>query len=131
HTAASCYASCDRSPLTGVLYLFADDYNSFPFFGSVLSHLEPRRRETPIHVALPHVMYNVVMLPGQNAGFLGAAHNPFQVTRDPNGEAFRLDELELPDNLPLARLEDRRSLLSIVDGQLRRGDWRAHRQTTT
>src|SRR5262245_36260231 len=131
HNSAAVESLCGRTPLRGDLELLADDPNSFPCYGASLSYLTRERREMPVHVALPHVMYNVVTLPGQNAGFLGAAHNPFQVTRDPNRDDFRLDELELPANLPLARMEDRRSLLSVVDGQLRRGDWRAHRQTTT
>jgi hypothetical protein len=127
HNAAAVDALCGRSPLKGDLELLADDINSFPCYGSVLSHLEPGRRETPIHVALPHVMYNVVVLPGQNAGFLGAAHNPFQVTRDPNRDDFHVDELYLPADLPMNRLDDRRSLLSIVEKQSRRAERSAAR----
>jgi hypothetical protein len=68
------------------------------------------------------VMHNVVELPGQNAGFLGASYNPFQVTRDPNEPSFHIDELELPADLPLARLTDRRSLLSRIDTRSRQAD---------
>jgi hypothetical protein len=67
-------------------------------------------------------MHNVVVLPGQTAGYLGAAHQPFQLTRDPNAPDFRVDELELPAGLPLARLEDRRSLLALVDRQTARSE---------
>lgn len=119
HNSAAVESLCGRTPVKGDLELLADDGNSFPCYGAVLSHLEQRRREIPTHVALPHVMYNVVVLPGQTAGFLGAAHNAFQVTRDPNDPGFRVDELELPGELPLARLEDRRSLLACVDAHAR------------
>jgi hypothetical protein len=65
-------------------------------------------------------MYNVVKLPGQMAGFLGSAHEPLQVARDPNAADFHLDELELPGDVTLDRLGHRESLLRLIDGQLRR-----------
>ncbi len=129
HNAAAVESLCGRTPLKGDLELLADDPNSFPCYGACLSYLTPGRRELPVHVALPHVMHNVVTLPGQNAGFLGAAYNPFQVARDPNDPGFRVDELELPADLPLARLEDRKSLLTVVEDQIRRGDRQAGRKT--
>jgi hypothetical protein len=128
HNAAAVESLCGRAPLKGDLELLADDPNSFPCYGSALSSLTPGRRTVPAHVALPHVMYNVVQLPGQTAGFLGAAHNPFQVIRDPNEPDFRVGELELPAELPLARLEDRRSLLSVIEAQTARADRHAARK---
>lgn len=119
HNSAAVESLCGRTPLRGDLELLANDPNSFPCYGSALSFLGPRSPDMPTHVALPHVMHNVVELPGQNAGFLGAAHNPFQVTRDPSAPDFGVGELELPADLSLARLEDRRSLLSLVDAQTR------------
>jgi Protein of unknown function (DUF1501) len=103
--------------LRGDLELLADDANSFPCYGAIVSHQRPNPRDVPPHVALPHVMYNVVKLPGQTAGYLGAAYNPFHVTGDPNVSHFRVAELELPANLSPDRLEDRRSLLSALDRQ--------------
>jgi hypothetical protein len=131
HNSAAVEALCGRTPLKGDLELLADDGNSFPCYGASLSHLTPASRDVPIHVALPHVMYNVVVLPGQTAGFLGAAANPFQVTRDPNGPDFRVDELQLPADLPLARLDDRRSLLSLVEAQGVRAERRARQRPMT
>jgi hypothetical protein len=115
HNSAAVEALCGRTPLRGDLELLSDDRDSFPCYGAGLSYLTPAGRATPMHVALPHVMYNIVTLPGQNAGFLGAAHNPLQVTRDPNDPAFRVDDLNLPADLPLPRLQQRRSLLSRID----------------
>jgi hypothetical protein len=122
HNSAAVETFCGRTPLKGDLELLADDPNSFPNYGSILSALTKQRGEVPIHVALPHVLYNVVVLPGQTAGFLGAAHNHFQVTRDPSQANFGIDELALPAEVPLARLDDRKSLLSLVDSQLRQAD---------
>ena len=96
HNSAAVEALCGRTPLKGDLELLADDPNSFPCYGSVLSYLTRGHREVPAHVALPHVMYNVVVLPGQNAGFLGAAANPFQVTGDPNDAHFAPESWNCP-----------------------------------
>ncbi|HLJ97039.1 MAG TPA: DUF1501 domain-containing protein [Gemmataceae bacterium] len=122
HNSAAVEALCGRTPLRGDLELLADDPNSFPCYGSTLSFLRPGQREIPAHVALPHVMHNVVVLPGQTAGFLGAAYNPFQITKDPNEAHFNVAELELPSDLSLARLEDRRTLLSLIDAQTNRAE---------
>ena len=43
---------------------------------------------------------------------LGSAHEPLQVNRDPNAADFHLGELDLPETLSPARLEDRRALFS-------------------
>src|SRR5262249_61628590 len=88
HNSAAVEALCGRTPLRGDLELLADDPNAFPCYGSVLNHQLPRQLAVPTHVALPHVMYNVVTLPGQSAGYLGAAANPFQITHDPNNPSF-------------------------------------------
>src|SRR5437016_3864929 len=82
----------------------------------------PRLRDVPSHIALPHVMYNVVKLPGQSAGYLGSAFDPLQISRDPNDPRFRVDELNLPADLPLARLESRQSLLAMIDRQMARAE---------
>ena len=131
HNAAAVEALCGRTPLKGDLELLADDANSFPCYGAAVSHLTAAPADVPAHVALPHVMYNVVVLPGQTAGFLGAAANPFQVTRDPNAAGFSAGELILPADLPLARLEERRSLLRLVDAQRVRAERRAERAPLT
>ena len=120
HNSAAVEALCGRTPERGDLELLATDPNSFPTYGAVLSHQAPGRRDIPVHVSLPHVMYNVVELPGQTAGFLGAAHDAFRVTRDPNEPGFQAGALELPADLSPGRLNDRQSLLSLVDSQVRK-----------
>jgi hypothetical protein len=116
HNSAAVEALCGRTPLRGDLELLANDPTTdFPCYGSALSRLSPGDGRTPVHVALPHVMHNVVMLPGQTAGFLGATYEPFQVTRDPSDPNFRVSELSLPAELSTSALSDRRKLLSVVD----------------
>jgi len=117
HNAAAVEAMCGRTPLRGDLELLDDDALSFPAYGAVLSYLMP---DSPIglpHVALPHVMYNVVQLPGQTAGFLGAAYERFQITSDPNAPQFDVSTLKLPVDVSSARLKVRNQLLSVIDRQ--------------
>src|SRR4051794_17618001 len=122
HNAAAFAALSGRSPAKGDLELLANDRNDPPCLGSVLSHALPGRHDLPTFVALPHVMYNVVKLPGQVAGFLGSAHDPFQIAADPNTPGFCLDGLDLPGDVSLGRLDRRESLLRRVDDPLRRGE---------
>ncbi len=122
HNAAAFTALCGRNPLKGDLELLGNDRNDPPCYGAMLSATLPERRGLPTFVAVPHVMYNVVQLPGQVAGFLGSSHNPFQVSADPSSPNFHFDEFELPADLPLDRLDHRAALLRMLDGQRRRID---------
>jgi hypothetical protein len=121
HNSAAVEALCGRTPLKGDLELLANDPTTdFPCYGSALTFLQGAVPQggAPPHVALPHVMYNVVQLPGQTAGFLGAAYEPLQVTRDPNAPDFRVSEIELPAGVTLAEMENRQALLARVNAQL-------------
>jgi hypothetical protein len=120
HNAAAFTALCGRDPLKGDLELLSNDRNDPPCYGAILSATMRERPGLPTYVALPHVMYNVVQLPGQVAGFLGSAHGPFQVNADPSAPDFQMGELELPGDLSLERLEHRASLLSSLDHQRHR-----------
>jgi hypothetical protein len=122
HNAAAFTALCGRNPLKGGLELLGNDRNDPPCLGSVLNASLPEIKGLPTFVALLHVMYNVVQLPGQIAGFLGSSHNPFQVSADPSAADFHLGELELPGEVSLARLDHRATLLQMLDRQLSRQD---------
>ncbi len=119
HNSAAVEALCGRTPLKGDLELLSNDPTSdFPCYGSATTYLKGRTPEVPPHVALPHVMYNVVKLPGQTAGFLGPAYEPFQVQSDPNSPDFRVSEIQLPAGLTLDELENRQALLSHVNARM-------------
>ena len=122
HNAAAFATLCGRHPAKGDLELLGNNANDPPCLGSVLSHELPARPGLPTFVALPHVMYNVVQLPGQVAGFLGSMHDPFQVTTRPERRRLPLGELELPGDVSLDRLDHRASLLRLIDAQVRRHD---------
>ena len=115
HNSAAVEALCGRTPLGGDLELLADDSLSFPCFGSSLAYADPSAGVLPA-VALPHVMYNVVRLPGQTAGFLGAQYAPFQVESEPNSDAFSPGELDPHRLLGPDRLLRRRDLLARSGG---------------
>lgn len=111
HNSAAVEALCGRTPLRGDLELLADDELSFPCYGSALGYLW-HKQDIPLPaVALPHVMYNVVRLPGQDSGLLGAAYNPLQIEGNPNASDFRVSALDLREEMSLKRLGDRESLL--------------------
>ena len=117
HNAAAFAALSGRDPLKGDLELLGNDRNDPPCYGAILSANIRERPGLPTFVALPHVMYNVVQLPGQVAGFLGSAHGPFQVSADPSAPDFRMGELELPGDLSVDRLDHRATLLGFLDAQ--------------
>jgi hypothetical protein len=120
HNAAAFTALCGRNPLKGDLELLSNDRNDPPCYGAMLSATLPERPGLPTFVAAPHIMYNVVQLPGQVAGFLGSAHDPFQVSVDPSAPNFNLGELELPGDLSVDRLDHRAALLQTLDRHRRR-----------
>jgi hypothetical protein len=93
----------------------ADNALSSPCYGAAFSYLWRKEGLALPAVALPHLMYNVVVLPGQSAGFLGAAYQPFQVESDPNSEGFGAGSLVLPPDVSAGRLEHREGLMRQLD----------------
>jgi hypothetical protein len=57
------------------------------------------------------------VLPGQTAGFLGAAYQPFRVEQDPNAPTFGMPTLNLPADVTSDRLDHRDSLLGLIETQ--------------
>jgi hypothetical protein len=118
HNSASYYALTGHAPPVDDIRL-RDSLELFPAYGSVVDRLSPGNAELPTFVSYPYVIRDGEVTPGQHASFLGKGHDPFLVTSDPNAADFRLPELSLPDNLSLDRLETRRELQRLVDGQAR------------
>ncbi|MGE3315816.1 MAG: DUF1501 domain-containing protein [Planctomycetaceae bacterium] len=86
--------------------------NDFPSMGGIIRRLEPRQQGLPASMTLPHRIFNTdgSVWPGQDAGFLGRAADPWLLTCKPADRPFRLDGLTLPDDVPALRLQRRRSL---------------------
>jgi hypothetical protein len=83
-----------------------------PHPGSVLAKLLPPKRALPPFVMVPEAISPVgPERPGQHAGFLGAAYDPYRVNSDPNLPDYSPGALQPRTEVPVERLEDRRGLL--------------------
>ena len=86
--------------------------DDFPCYASVLDSLSRRRDGIPNGVALPtRLVEGPLTWPGQDAGFLGPRHDPWQLRLDPSRPEVRDDTLALPAGLDQDRLHRRRHLL--------------------
>lgn len=94
-----------------------DTPDLFPHYGSVIDHLAPGPREIPTFVAMPAVIRDGSVVPGQHGSFLGKKHDPLLITQDPNAADFRLPELSLPESIDQERLGSRKALLEMIDRQ--------------
>jgi hypothetical protein len=99
-----------------------DTPDLFPHYGSVIDVLKPAPPQIPTFVAMPAVIRDGSVVPGQHASFLGKAHDPLLILQDPNSPEFRLPELSLPQGLSVERLNDRRALLERIDRQAGLGE---------
>ncbi len=115
HTAAAVHDTGHQMMQTG--RLFSGGVNT-PHAGCVLGYLRGRRSDLPPSVILPEPMGSTGGgLPhGQDAGFLGKAHDPFVLMADPSKADFKVPDLLPPQSIGEARLDRRRKLRDIVDG---------------
>jgi hypothetical protein len=122
HNAGAYYALTGRAPLAGGRLIVRDEPDNFPPYGAVVAHLRPGPRRLPPFVHVPEIMSNLGYdLPGQRAGFLGAAFDPL-VVGDCSAPGHTVAQLSLPRDLSKERLYDRRDLLHRLnaDADLRR-----------
>jgi hypothetical protein len=90
----------------------------WPCYSSALNYLRPRNDGIPTGVNLPTFLVEGPLIwPGQYAGFLGARHDPWQITRDPNAPDFHVDSMRLAPGIEVDRLGDRKALLEQVNRQ--------------
>ena len=116
HNPASYYALTGHAPPVDDITL-RDSPELFPAYGSVVDKLAPVSDAMPTSVALPWVIGDGTITPGQNGSFLGKVHDPLWVTRDPNKPDFKLPELNLPAGITYERVMHRRSIQKIIDKQ--------------
>ena len=114
HNAGAYFAMTGRDPVVGGRLITTPAADNFPPIGAVLAKLRPTGRVLPDFVHTPDWMSNNgSFLPGQDAGFLGAAFDPF-VTGDPSVPGYKVPGLDLPRELPLERVGRRRELLDLI-----------------
>lgn len=118
HTAAAVHDTGHQMMQTG--RLFSGGVET-PHAGCALAYLRGRKTDLPAHVLLPEPMGPTGgNLPhGQTAGFLGKAHDPFNLMADPSKPNFQVPDLLPPKSIGEARLERRRKLRDVVDSTLK------------
>jgi hypothetical protein len=91
-----------------------------PLIGSAVQRMRPTDGLLPGSVMLPWMVNHPGApggtAPGQHAGWLGAAHDPFVLTGDPNRPDWRVSGLRAGDGLPAERMQRRGELLAAVNG---------------
>src|SRR5688500_4420987 len=118
HTAAAVHDTGHQMMQTG--RLFTGGINT-PHAGCALEFLKGRRNELPANVILPEAMGPTGgNLPhGQDAGFLGKAHDPFVLNADPSKADFRVPDLLPPPEIGEARLQRRKELREVIEGTIK------------
>jgi hypothetical protein len=126
HNSAGYYSLTGHAPPLDDQRL-RDTLELYPSYGSVVNRFAPVDDPAiPTYVSYPYTIRDGSATPGQGASFLGKPNAPFFVGQDPASASFKLPELSLPASTPLARLEDRRGLLRLIDSH----DGRLHESTT-
>ncbi len=99
------------------------DVVDYPAYGSVLSRVRPPQGAVPPFVCVGGTQFVCGnQIPGQRAGWLGPAYEPFVVNGDPNRAGFRVPELSPLPDVSTLRLDRRRSLLAEVERVTRLGE---------
>ena len=94
--------------------------NDHPCLGAVTRRLRGEGSGLPPSITLPHHIFNTdgSFWPGQTAGMLGRANDPWLLKFDPAEVSRKVEEFGQPDDLTAPRLESRRSLLAQVNRAL-------------
>jgi hypothetical protein len=116
HNSAACTGLTGFMPLVNDINL-RDSPDQMPAYGSVVSAILGSYNGMPPFVAFPTIIRDATQSPGQHGGHLGKKYDPLLILRDPNKPDFQLPELSLPDDVTVDRLQDRRSLLGLLDRQ--------------
>jgi hypothetical protein len=87
--------------------------NDSPVLGALLGRVTPHRPGMPASVTLPHRIFNTdgSVWPGQDAGYIGRAFDPWLLNAKQTPEGYRVQEIALPADLDADRLGRRRNLL--------------------
>ncbi len=98
--------------------------NNWPSMGSVVQQLHRGPRLLTPAVRLPHHIFNTdgSVWPGQDSGWLGHRADPWLLNCDPATPGFKIPHFELIADGSLGRLENRRSLLSQLELQLKQAE---------
>jgi hypothetical protein len=98
--------------------------NDRPSMAAVIRHLRGDRSSLPGAVRLPEEIWNTgrIVWPGQDAGWLGSAADPWLLTCDPSSSDFRPPDIALPVEISRERFAQRRALQELMNRQFRADD---------
>ena len=85
----------------------------YPCYGSVVSYQHGFKSAMPPFVQLGTSVDR--RFGGGSAGVLGLAHNPFEITSDPNADKFTVRDITPPSGITAERIDRRKRMLSRVD----------------
>ena len=93
--------------------------NDWPNWGAVLQRLAPPARNLPTSVRMPHPIFNTdgSIWPGQDGGMLGHLADPWLFRCSPASPDYRITEFQLPSDVSLERLAQRRHLVQSIERQ--------------
>lgn len=87
-----------------------------PSFGSIITRIKGTKRPgIPPYVGLPHTHSVGLPIGYHGAAYLGRSFDPFNADGDPNNDAYRAANLELPPGVDAGRLASRKALLDRFD----------------
>ncbi len=94
--------------------------NDWPNIGAIVRQVRGDRNGLPAAVRLPMHIFNTdqSVWPGQDAGFLGRAADPWLFRCQPNNPLMAIAEFTLPPDMDMARLQQRQDLLHRLDRQM-------------
>jgi hypothetical protein len=93
--------------------------NDWPSVGAIVRKVLKNDTGLPSAFTLPEQAANDgnITWPGQDAGFLGRAYDPWLMNCDPNSKAFGVPGLDLPAEVNSDRFSARQTLLSRIESQ--------------
>jgi len=110
-----------------------NENNPQPYMGSVISRVFGPKGNLPSSIILPDKIGNTgTATPhGQQAAYLGSAHEPFFLGGDPASSDFKVANLSPPAGQTELRVDARRNLLKQIDEIQRRSETKATRDLDT
>ena len=94
--------------------------NDSPVLGALAGLSSATKEGLPPAITLPHRIFNTdgSVWPGQDAGFLGRARDPWLLNAKVAAEGYRVNEISLPAGFDPVRMERRKSLLDDLQRRL-------------
>jgi hypothetical protein len=94
--------------------------NDYPSLGALLGRVGKGQSGLPSTVTLPHRIFNTdgSIWPGQDAGMLGRASDPWLLNARLSPEGYSIQEIDLPADLDQNRLRSRHDLIDQLARKL-------------